>query len=303
MLPAGGTSAKELIGTAEIDQTVISKLSSLYGINSKIIAHVDLTKPFDTKSQWTLVIGKQPDEESTVTDGMDRPVGAVSVCFVKNAVPDCSAAMFLAKYREQKTAVAPGERPFYELSASEVVYSGPGKTLPLLMIKTSTWSGANGSHGIFTFLFDYDRKADGFRAVFSNVTGSNGNQETRFVETGPLLGDVIVADPIGGAPPPTRRNPYAYSVEVYKRDVAGMYARILAYRGGTRYSDGNPLAVIDSEMPETLRRLGLWKPGDALPVPQRMPAACTRLVIRKGVEWCEPNNSAEPTPRRRRGSR
>ncbi len=303
MLVVGGGNAKELVDSAEIDRAVISNLSFLYGINSKVIAHVDLTMPFDTKSQWTLVVAKQPDEESTVTNGMDEPVGAVSVCFVKNAVPDCSEAMFLAKWREQNVASVFGERPFYELSAADVVYARPRKALPLLMIKANTWCGANGSHGIFTFLFEYDRKADGFRAVFFNMTGSNGNQETRFVETGPLLGGVIVADPDGGAPAPTRRNPYAYSVEVYKRNAAGMYARVLAYRGRTSYGDGNPLAVIDSEMPETLRRLGLWKPGDALPVPLRMPAACTRLVMRKGVEWCEPNSRMEPTPKEGRGSR
>ncbi len=228
---------------------------------------------------------------------MGEPIGAVSVCFVKNAVPDCSDAMFLAKYREESIAVAPGERPFHQLFAGEVVYSGPGKTLPLLRIKTGTWRGANGSCGISTFLFDYDREAERFRAVFFNITGSNNNQETRFVETGPLLGAVIAADPSGDAPPPTRANPYAYSVEVYKRNVAGMYARVLAYRGGTSYGDGNPLAVIDSEMPETLRRLGLWKSGDALPIPARMPAGCTRLLMRKRVEWCEPNNSVEPPPK------
>ncbi len=299
---AATTCAKEpIVGSDEIDQVVVSKLSSLYGINSKVIAHVDLTRPFDTKSQWTLVIGKQPDEESTATDGLGEPVGAVSVCFVKDAVPNCSDAVFLEKCREQKVAVVPGERPFYELSASKLVYPGPGKTL--LMIKASTRSGANGSHGIFTVLFDYDRKADGFRVGFFNVTGSNGNQETRFIETGPLLGAVLVADPYGGAPPPTRVNPYGYSVEVYKRDAAGRYARVLAYRGRTSYGDGNPLAVIDSEMPETLHRLGLWKPGDVLSVPLRMPAGCTRLVMRKGVEWCEPNNSVEPTPEKQRGSR
>lgn len=50
MLVVGGTSAKELVGAGKIDQAVISKLSSLYGINSNVIAHVDLTKPFDTTS-------------------------------------------------------------------------------------------------------------------------------------------------------------------------------------------------------------------------------------------------------------
>jgi hypothetical protein len=62
---------------------------------------------------------------------------------------------------------------------------------------------------------------------------------------------------------------------------------VLRYRGDTGYGDGNPLAVIDSEMPETLRRLGLWKTGDPLPVSPRLSGGCTRLVMRKSVEWCE----------------
>ena len=296
MFAAGGTSAKGLAGNAEIDQTVISKLSSLYGINSKVVTHVDLTKPFDTKSQWTLVIAKQPDEESSAQDGVGSATGVISVCFVENADPDCSEAMFLAKYREWKMTFAPGERPFYEFFAGEVVYLGPGKTLPLLRIKTCTMPGANGNCGVSTFLFAYDRDADRFRVIFFNITGRNNNQETRFVESGPLLGNVIVAYP-------TNNVPFTYYVEVHKQNAAGEYARVLKYRGKTGYGDGNPLAVIDSEMPEILRRLGLWKTGDVLPIPPTMPAGCTRLVMRKSVEWCEPSNSAEPSLKRQHGSR
>ena len=295
LLAAGGASANESLSPAEIDQAVISNLSSVYGINSTVVAHVDLTKPFHTKSRWTLVIGKQPDEESTAEDGVGRPKGVVSVCFVQNADPDCSEAMFLGKYPERNSTLAPGEGLFYELFANDIVYSRPGRADPLLRIKTCTMPGANGSCGVSTFLFAYDRKADAFRAVFFNITGRNNNQATRFVESGPLLGDVIVANPTGDAP-------FRYYVEVYKRNGAGEYARVLRYRGRTGYGDGNPLAVIDSEMPEILRRLGLWKTGDALPVPPTMPPGCTRLVMRKGVEWCVPN-SAEPTPKRGRGLR
>ena len=114
------------------------------------------------------------------------------------------------------------------------------------------------------------------------MTGRNNNEETRFVENGPLLGSVIVAYPGSDAP-------FTYFVEVYKRISDSEYSQVLRYRGNTRYGDGNPLAVIDSEMPETLRRLGLWKTGDTLPVPPRMPGGCTRLVMRKGIEWCEPH--------------
>lgn len=57
---------------------------------------------------------------------------------------------------------------------------------------------------------------------------------------------------------------------------------MLRYRSVTRYGDGNALAVIDSDMPALQRRLGLWRPGQPLPVPDRCPAP--RLV--RGELWC-----------------
>jgi len=203
---------------------------------------------------------------------------AVSVCFVNDESVDCSERMF-APYVEQHISRL-GERLFYELFTSAIVYSGPNRTGPLLMLRACTMSGVNGNCGVSTFLFDYDRNADRFYDVFSNVTGRNNNEETRFTESGPLMGDLIVAYPGYDAP-------FTYWVEIYKRDGSGKYERFLQYRGKTVYADGNPLAVIDSEMPEILRRLKLWAPGQALPVPARMPAGCTRLFMRKGVEWCE----------------
>jgi hypothetical protein len=276
---AGGAEAQTHLDASAIDKAVISKLSAQFGINSKVVTHLDLTQPFQTKSKWSLVAAKQPDEESSATDGLGEREGAISLCFVENDEPDCSEEMFLAKYREEKISFDSGPGPFYELFASDVVYSGPGRTLPLLRIKSCTTRGANGSCGVSTFLFAYDRNAQRFRVVFFNMMGRNNNQEARFVEKGPLLGSVIVAYPTNDAP-------FTYFLEVYKRSSDSEYSQVLRYRGNTHYGDGNPLAVIDSEMPETLQRLGLWKTGDALPVPPRMPRGCT-LVMRKGVEWCE----------------
>jgi hypothetical protein len=116
--------------------------------------------------------------------------------------------------------------------------------------------------------------------VFVNFTGRNNNEDARFVESGPLQGDVIVDDP-------TENAPYTYWIEVYRAGDSGQYGRILRYRGLTGYSDGNPLAVADSEMPEILRRLGLWQPGDPLPVPAHLPQGCSHLFMRHGEEWCK----------------
>ncbi|MGH8216356.1 MAG: hypothetical protein ACREPZ_11785 [Rhodanobacteraceae bacterium] len=166
------------------------------------------------------------------------------------------------------------------LDTVAVVFAGPGRARPLLMLKTCSAHGLNGSCDIRTALFAYAREKDSFRQVFVNDSGgSNNNQAARFVEHGPLQGDVI-------ADYPTDHAPYAYWIEVYAPGRSGQYARILRYRGHTGYGDGNPLAVADSEMPEILDKLGLWKPSDSLPVPARTPQACGLLVLRRGEEWC-----------------
>jgi hypothetical protein len=215
--------AQTQLDTTAIDRAVISKLSAQFGINSKVFTHLDLTQPFQTKSPWTLVAAKQPDEESSATDGLGEPEGAISLCFVENNDPDCSEEMFLAKFREEKVSFVSGTGPFYELFASDVVFAGPGRTLPLLRIKSCTTRGANGNCGVSTFLFAYDRKAERFRVVFFNMTGRNNNGETRFVENGPLRGSIMVAPPTGDAP-------FTYFVEVYKRTSDGEYSRALRYR-------------------------------------------------------------------------
>jgi hypothetical protein len=138
----------------------------------------------------------------------------------------------------------------------------------------------NGDCEIATALYQYEKVTDRFVRVFLNLTGRNNNQATRFVESGPLQGDVIVNNP-------TENAPYTYWIEVYRAESSGQYERILRYRGRTGYGDGNPLAVADSEMPEILRHLGLWHPGDALPVPIHLPQGCTDLFMRNGEEWCK----------------
>ena len=84
ILVAGDVDAQTHLDTTAIDQAVISKLSAQFGINSKVITHLDLTQTFQTKSRWSLVVAKQPDEESSVEDGGGNRIGAVSLCFVEN---------------------------------------------------------------------------------------------------------------------------------------------------------------------------------------------------------------------------
>jgi hypothetical protein len=43
IIAAGGVDAQTLVDTIAMDQAVISKLSAQFGINSKVIVHLDLT--------------------------------------------------------------------------------------------------------------------------------------------------------------------------------------------------------------------------------------------------------------------
>ena len=98
------------------------------------------------------------------------------------------------------------------------------KSGPLLFLKVC---GAVGRQrqlyfAIATALYTYNKGADHFIRVFLNQTGRNNNEATRFVESGPLQGDVIVNNP-------TEDAPYTYWIEVYRAEDSGaVWARFFA---------------------------------------------------------------------------
>jgi hypothetical protein len=262
---------KPAIAGEDIDQSVIAALQHQGAAKPKVISHIDLTQPFGTVTQWTFVVvqeGAQP-----VTEIEDH--GPIHVCLVKVSRPDCTESLYQQDGRKQESFDAP-----YHLLDGRVVYAGQNQSAPLLFLQLCSAEGFDGNCGIATSLYRYERGADRFIRVFQNLTDRNNNQATRFIERGPLQGDVIVDYP-------TENAPFTYWIEVYRARESGRYARVLRYRGRTGYGDGNPLAVADSEMPEILSHLGLWKPGDALPVPAHLPKGCSRLYMLRGEEWCK----------------
>ncbi len=262
--PLGAEKPKPIPEEA-VDRSVIAALSHQGVTKPRVVSHVDLTEPFGTETQWTFVAIQ--DGGHAVPDFDDH--GPIFLCLVKAASPDCA----LHFYRQAD------DMP-HNLFAGSVVYANQNKSSPLLFLKVCGEEGPNGNCAIATALYMYDKGTDHFTRVFLNLTGRNNNQATRFVESGPLQGDVIVGYP-------TENAPYTYWVEVYRAEDSGQYGRILRYRGHTGYSDGNPLAVADSEMPEILHRLGLWQPGDPLPAPAHLPQGCRDLFMRHGEEWCK----------------
>ncbi|MGA9070874.1 MAG: hypothetical protein WB424_11500 [Terracidiphilus sp.] len=259
------------ISGAEVDRSVIAALAHQGVTQPKVISRIDLTEPFGAVTQWTFVAIQ--DDGHQMDDFEDH--GPIFLCLVKAASPDCTQHFYPQVRSEMPWFDTP-----YHLFGSSIVYLKQNKSSPLLFLRVCGAVSGDGDCDIATALYTYDKNNDRFIRVFLNLTGRNNNQETRFVESGPLQGDVIVNYP-------TENAPYTYWIEVYRAGDSGQYSQILRYRSLTGYSDGNPLAVADSEMPEILQRLGLWKPGDPLPVPAHMPQGCRHLFMRLGEEWCK----------------
>ncbi len=259
---------------AKVDKATVASLPTRHARTARIIAHVDLTRPFATRTQWTFVAASLPGSRRNAAGETVRNWG-VAVCFVDGLTPRCGFPMPGKESRLYRFGAA------VHLYVAKVVFAGANGRNPLLLVKTFGAYGGDGGHAIYTQVFAYDGLRNRFKLIFSNGTGSNNNQETRFVRSGPLRGDIIVARP-------TQSAPFAYWISVYTWNAQHPYShRTLRFRSATRYGDGNSLAVIDSEMPDILERFGKWKPGDPLPAPQYLPRWCGRpFFIRRGEEWC-----------------
>jgi hypothetical protein len=231
------------------------------------IAKIELAKAFGARSPWRLVATQGPPTEDY---GGDPAPGAIQFCLQKGAGP---CAMDLTP---PLTASGPGWDPHYLTLAKPVYPKGAGAP-PLLMLVTASLHAGDGGQLVATQLFSYDRAGDRFERVFARSVGTNNNEEVRFVTSGPLAGDIVSAEP-------TQNAPYGYWIEVDALTPTVGYKQVLRYRSATHYGDGNRLAVIDSELPNTLQRLGKWKPGEPLPLPA---GACPKPHLVQGELWCE----------------
>ncbi len=259
----------------QVDRRVIASLPTLNGKSARIVEQLDLTRPFRTRTPWTFVAATLGAFRFSATAMQIVSNGPLVQCFVDHWVPHCT---YTLPRTASSAAWFPTPVHFY---GAKVVFAGAGHTRPLLLIRSGSAYGVDGGHLIITELFRYARRSNRFESIFAHATSSNNNQETRFIARGPLRGDVVVAVPTAGPP-------YAYWIRVYAPNARGQQMDLaLRYRSITGYGDGNPLAVIDSEMPNILRRLGKWRPGQALPIPPHLPADCRpRFYLVHGEQWC-----------------
>lgn len=238
----------------------------------KQIASIDLAKAFGARSPWQFVATQGPDIDDPIMGPGDKVAGLVKLCITRDSGRTCTP-----DFRES-LRLEPGDDYFADVhlvhEARIVRPRGP-KGAPLLLLKTASLQSANGDAREGTQLLGYDRTKDRFVSAFAKVTGHNNNQEVRYVEEGPLKGDVIVAEP-------TDDKPFGFWITVQRLTPAGIYKQVLRFRSSTHYGDGNPLAVIDSDMPNILQRMGFWHPGKPIPAPK----GCAKPHMVKGSLWC-----------------
>jgi hypothetical protein len=261
-----------LVPPKKVDQAVIASLPVWKGEPAQVLSHIDLTASFATHTQWTFVVAEDQTPPPEVLPSSEVGHGPLAICFVNILVPHCAETQHgegnMSWYIEA-----------YHLTEDKIVYAGSGDTQPLLWLKTCSTGSGDGDCDVRATVYSYEAKQDRFVSDFSyNAGGANNNNNARFIESGPLRGDIV-------ADHPTKNAPYTYMIELYGRGKAGRYVQILKYRGHTGYGDGNQLPVAYSEMPEILRRLGLWHRSDPLPIPPN--TNCPNPTLLHSEEWCQ----------------
>jgi hypothetical protein len=237
---------------------------------ASVVSSLDLAKPFATRSDWRFTATQGPPVEGVMGDPAPGPI---QLCLRAGASNPCDPALQGALRTGQADDIFADA---HYLNAVNILQPRGPASLPILWVQAASLYSGDGDQVITTQVLAYNRAKDSFARIYEHVTGHNNNQEVRFIAAGPLKGDIISVEP-------TDMAPYGFWATVNAFTPGGPYKRVLRYRSATHYGDGNPLAVIDSEMPNVEQHLGLWKPGAPLPLPA---GPCPKPQLKGGELWC-----------------
>jgi hypothetical protein len=241
---------------------------------SSVISNLDLSRPFSTGEPWRFIAKQGPPVGGADTvSGAEEP-GRIRLCLQATSSAPCDPQL-LDALPAASGASDYFAQPHY-LDAVKIVYPRGSTDPPLLFVQTASQRAGNGSQLVLTQVLTYEKSQNRFVRIYEYTTGTNENEEVRYIDSGKLQGGIISVDP-------TQNAPYGYWVTVNALTPQYTYKTLLRYRSATHYGDNNPLAVIDSEMPNIEQRLGYWKPGMELPLPS---GACPRPRLVHMELWC-----------------
>jgi hypothetical protein len=235
----------------------------------RVTSSIDLSQSLGAKSNWRFMALQGRDTTDPV---MADPIpGKIRLCVTRDDGASCY----------------PGLDHLLRLPSGDDSYSDPRYLIearivrpradrPLLLMQVASQHSLNGDQRLATVVLAYDQEQGSFTPVYEKQVNKNNNQEIRYIADGPLMGAIISAEPTDDAP-------FGFWITVDRLGPTGGYKQVLRFRSATRYDDHNPLAVIDSEMPGILLRLGIWRPGMKLPLPADK---CAKPHLIGQELWC-----------------
>ncbi len=236
-----------------------------------VLSSIDLAEPFETPPGWRFIATQGPEIQDPLGMGDDKAPGAIRLCLSRNAGRTCQPTLDgLLAGKDRNDIFA---QPHF-LEDARIVHPRPD--LPILLVRVASLHSGDGDQRVATVALSYDRSRGQFVPAYEKQTGRNNSQEIRYVDAGPLRGAVISAEPTSDAP-------FAFWITVARPGTKDRYVQVLRYRSATRYGDGNPLAVIDSEMPGIQQRLGYWRSGPPPPLPA---GPCRKPRLIRQELWC-----------------
>jgi hypothetical protein len=243
-------------------------------VNGSVISDIDLSKPFKTRTAWHFIATQGPPVTGGSPPSGEEEPGQIQLCLRAAPSAPCDPRLQNA-LRTPIDADDPFTQPHY-LDAAKIVFPRGNADQPLLFVQTRSIFSGDSDRLVSTQVLAYRNSGNRFVRIYQFTIGGNRNQEVRYMSSGRLKGDLISVEP-------TENAPYGYWVTVNVLTPQYTYKTVLHYRSATHYGDHNPLAVIDSEMPNIEQRLGYWKSGMALPLPS---GACPRPRLIRMELWC-----------------
>ncbi len=238
----------------------------------RVIARIDLSKPFHLPSGASFTATQGPEVPGILGDPAP---GAITLCVRVSRSAPCTPDL-------DDGLKIDGKRDLFSdahfLDRARLVSPRGPKALPIFHVQISSFHSGDGDQRRLAEIVAYRADARRFEIIFHEQFGRNNNEEVRYIDSGPLKGAMISAQPTDKP-----LGYWGYIVTVHRLTGAYRYRQVLRYRSSTRFADGNPLAVIDSEMPNILRRLGLWRPGQPLPL---LEGRCPHPHLVKTELWC-----------------
>ncbi len=240
---------------------------------SSVISNIDLSKPFSTGEPWRFIASQGPSVSGNETVSGGEEPGRIQLCLQATPSASCDPQLLTALRADSSDDYF--AQPHY-LKTVKIVYPRGTTGKPFLFVKTGSLYSGDGDQVVLTQVLTHENSQKPFVRVYQYAAQRNNNEEVRYISIGRLRGDIISVDPTGNAP-------YGYWVTVNVLTPQYTYKTLPRYQSATRYSDRNPLAVIDSEMPNIEQRLGYWKPGMPLPLPS---GPCPRPRLIHMEFWC-----------------